>query len=214
MIGFETAVTFFVTAILLALTPGPDNIFVVTQAALRGKRAGVAVTVGLCCGVFGHTIAVALGLAAIFQTSVFAFTVLKYLGAAYLVYLAYGAWKAASQIESKRGKEEQAQTKPLKLTRLVGRGAVMSATNPKVSIFFLAFLPQFVDQNLGHVSAQILQLGGLFMGAAFIVFTIFAFLADGLGQKTVGTVQGQKVMNRLAALIFTGLAAKLLVSEQ
>lgn len=92
----ETLLTFFIASLLLALAPGPDNLFVLTQAALRGRSAGLAVTMGLCTGLLGHTSAVALGLAALFAASALAFTLLKPCGAAYLLWLAWQAWRASS----------------------------------------------------------------------------------------------------------------------
>ena len=96
MLSLSTVVLFFSAAILLALAPGPDNIFVLTQAALRGKAAGIFVTLGLCTGLIVHTTAVALGVAAIFQASMLAFNLLKYIGAAYLLYLAWQAFHAGA----------------------------------------------------------------------------------------------------------------------
>jgi len=212
MIPFETFGAFFMTAVLLALTPGPDNIFVVTQAALRGKRAGIIVTMGLCCGVMGHTAAVALGVAAIFQTSALAFTLLKYAGAAYLLYLAYGAFRASS--EAHPDSSDPSSKITVKGQRLFLRGILMSSTNPKVSIFFLAFLPQFVDPALGSVTLQIIQLGSVFILAAFLIFSLFALMAGRLGQGLLKSPKGHKIMNRIAGGVFIALALKLATSNR
>ena len=174
MPSLHTLSTFFGVAVLLALTPGPDNLFVLLQSAQRGWRAGMAVVLGLCLGLMVHTAAVALGLAALFAASPTAFTVLKFCGAAYLAWLAWQALRApagAGQDEGQqdegqdaaeagsagdaaRGEQEQtaaAQAVPAVapgLLRMVGRGMLMNLTNPKVLIFFLAFLPQFTDPAL------------------------------------------------------------------
>ena len=203
MLPLDTLLTFFATAILLGLAPGPDNIFVLTQAAVRGRMAGIIIMLGLCTGLIGHTIAVAFGVAVIFQTSVLAFSTLKYIGAAYLIYLAWQAFRA-SAINPAQG---QKSADPFK--KMYMRGIIMNLTNPKVSIFFLAFLPQFTDPQLGPVSVQMLLLGGLFIIATFFVFGIIALLAGSLGQLLFRSPTVQKVMNQGSALIFVGLALRL-----
>lgn len=142
MIPLETLLTFFMASVLLALAPGPDNIFVLTQSSLYGKRSGLSVMLGLCTGLVFHSFAVALGVAVIFEQSALAFSVLKLAGAGYLLYLAWLAFRAsATEIQGKGNGE-------IRLLKLYGRGIIMNITNPKVSIFFLAFLPQFADRSL------------------------------------------------------------------
>lgn len=154
MIPVETLLTFFLASMLLALTPGPDNIFVLTQSSLYGKRSGLVVMLGLCTGLVVHSFAVALGVAVIFEQSALAFSALKLAGAGYLLYLAWQAFRAsATKIQGKGNGE-------IRLLKLYGRGIIMNITNPKVSIFFLAFLPQFADPSKGPVWLQILILGG------------------------------------------------------
>ncbi len=203
MLPAETLLAFFVAAILLGLAPGPDNIFVLTQAAVRGRSAGLVIMLGLCTGLIGHSLAVAFGVAVIFQTSALAFSALKYLGAAYLAYLAWQAFRAASVTSPGQDKTSA----PLK--KLYLRGIIMNITNPKVSIFFLAFLPQFTDPAHGHVSLQMLILGGLFIIATFLVFGIIALLAGTLGQVLFRSNGVQQVMNKVSALVFLGLALRL-----
>jgi len=137
-------------SILLALAPGPDIIFVLTQSMTKGSRSGIVIALGLCSGLIFHTSAVALGVAVIFQTSIIAFTILKCVGAAYLLYLAYMAFKDASKSKL------EAQNAPVDLLSLYKRGILMNITNPKVSIFFLAFLPQFTNPNWGALRHRFL----------------------------------------------------------
>ena len=151
MLPLETLGAFFVTAIVMGLAPGPDNIFVLTQSALYGFRAGIVTTLGLMTGLFGHTAAVALGVAALFQTSEMAFTVLKCAGAAYLLYLAWLSFRSGAS----RAWLEQS-TFP-GYWALYRRGVIMNITNPKVTLFFLAFLPQFAKPELGNVPLQIVS---------------------------------------------------------
>lgn len=152
----DTLIAFLGVSILLGLTPGPDNIFVLLQSAQRGWRAGMAVVVGLCCGLVVHTGAVALGLAAVFAASAVAFTVLKLLGVAYLAYLAWQALRAPlSSAGPDAGAQGTAPTAAPSLWRMVGRGMVMNLSNPKVLVFFLAFLPQFADQFARQAKGQV-----------------------------------------------------------
>lgn len=208
MIPLATALAFFATSVLLAMTPGPDNIFVLTQSALRGRLAGILVTLGLCTGLIVHTLAVSLGVAAIFQASALAFTVLKLAGAAYLLYLAWQAFRASSSGIA-MGKGSSAS--PGQLYR---RGIIMNITNPKVSIFFLAFLPQFADPARGSLSGQMVQLGGLFIVATLLVFGAIALLAGLIGQRLSRSQQAERVMNRMAGTVFAALALKLATTQR
>jgi len=208
MIPFDVLSLFFVAALALGAAPGPDNIFVLTQSALYGRLAGFVVTLGLCTGLLVHTAAVALGVAAVFQTSAAAFTALKVVGAAYLVYLAIGAWRAGA---SKIGNGNAPR---LSLSALYRRGIIMNVTNPKVAIFFLAFLPQFADPGRGSVALQIGVLGVAFMGATILVFGAVALFGGTIGGFLRRADWAQTALNRAASVIFVGLAARLLVAER
>lgn len=208
MIPAEALVTFFSVSVLLALTPGPDNMFVLTQSALDGKYAGFSVTLGLCTGLVAHTTAVALGVAAIFQSSAVAFTVLKFAGAGYLLYLAWLSFSASKKDIDGR------PNVPLSYGRLYRRGIIMNVTNPKVSIFFLAFLPQFADPQRGALAPQIMLLGGVFALATILVFGVVAASAGSLGSWLGRSGKAQVVMNRIAGTVFAGLALRLIVAER
>ena len=208
MIPIETFITFFTASILLALAPGPDNIFVLTQSALRGRSAGLAVMLGLCTGLIVHSSAVAFGVAVIFQTSIVAFSILKFIGAGYLLYLAWQAFRASAVAISS---QSDGDTNYWKLYR---RGIIMNITNPKVSIFFLAFLPQFADPSRGPISIQILLLGGLFIVATIVVFGGIALLAGTLGQWLNRSKRAQVILNRIAGCVFIALALKLVTTKQ
>ena len=204
IIPMETVATFFAASVILALAPGPDNIFVLTQSALHGKASGLWVTLGLCTGLVVHTTAVALGVAVIFQVSAVAFTLLKVVGAAYLLYLAWHAFRAtATRIASGEGSG-------IRISKLYRRGIIMNVTNPKVSIFFLAFLPQFADPARGPLTFQIIILGFVFIIATVLVFGSVALLAGALGDWLNRSNKVQVVINRIAGIVFIGLALKLL----
>ncbi len=208
MIDSHTLLAFFTTSLVLALSPGPDNLFVLAQSAQNGRAAGFYVTLGLSTGLIGHTVAVALGLAAIIHASLVAFTVLKFMGAAYLIYLAWQAFRAGT---SSGGAED---LPPLSNGELYRRGILMNLTNPKVSLFFMAFLPQFADPLRGSMTMQFFQLGGVFIIATIIVFGTVSVFAGGAGEKFRRSAMAQMVVNRAAALIFAGLAFKLALSER
>ncbi|NTV01315.1 MAG: LysE family translocator [Chlorobiaceae bacterium] len=208
MIDIQTLIAFFSTAMLLALSPGPDNLFVIAQSAQHGRAAGLAVTLGLCTGLIGHTLAVAFGLAAIVRASALAFTVLKGAGAIYLLYLAWQAWRAGGS------SGDDLQAPELSGPTLYRRGIVMNLTNPKVTLFFLAFLPQFADPRHGSMIMQFFELGGVFIIATMIVFGLISLLAGGLGERFRRSPSALKTVNRAAATVFVGLALKLAVSER
>jgi len=204
----ETLPLFFTASVALCIAPGPDNLFVLTQSGLYGRLAGFVVTLGLCTGLIGHTTAVAVGVAAIFQTSELAFTALKMVGAAYLLYLAWGAFRAGNtDLDDGSGQA-------ISLKRLYGRGVLMNITNPKVGIFFLAFLPQFADPAAGPIGIQMMILGGVFIIATLLVFGAVAWGAGFIGGWLRRSARAQLVMNRLAGTIFVALAIRLAISER
>jgi len=199
----------FVTAsVALAFAPGPDNIFVLTQSALHGRKTGLLVTLGLCTGLLVHTAAVSLGVAAIFQTSLLAFSLLKLAGALYLLCLAAQAFRASKAALEADGSEA------LSWRGLYTRGIIMNITNPKVAIFFLAFLPQFTDPARGSITVQMLFLGGLFIVSTLIVFAAVAWFAGYIGEWLQRSAGAQVVMNRIAGMVFVVLALRLAVSER
>ncbi len=206
MLPVESLIPFIVASALLALAPGPDNIFVLTQSTLYGKRSGILITMGLCTGLIFHTSLVALGVATLLQTSSWAFAVLKALGAGYLLYL---AWQIlSSPLPTLEGDEVALSDKALYL-----RGIFMNISNPKVSIFFLAFLPQFADATIGPVAPQIFVLGAVFGVVSLLIFSGVATIAAEIGHWLRQNPILQIYLNRLTALIFVLLALKLLLSS-
>lgn len=207
MIPSETLTTFFIASVLHCLVPGPDNIFVLTQSAIHGRLSGIFVTLGLCTGLMVHTSVVALGFAVIFQASAVAFTVLKIFGVSYLLYLAWHAFRSsATEIESKQNDGKSFGT-------LYRRGIIMNISNPKVSIFFLAFLPQFADPGRGSLTLQLFYLGGIFIIATVLVFGSIALLAGAIGHWLNRSNKAQRIINRVAGTVFIGFALMLAVTK-
>lgn len=200
--------TFFITAVVLALVPGPDNLFVLAQSALYGRVAGLSVTAGLATGLLVHTAAVALGVAALVTAYPAAFTGLQVTGACYLLYLAWQALRAGGAAG-----DATAGTR-LTAARYYRRGIVMNVTNPKVALFFLAFLPQFAVPERGPLTVQIVLLGALFILATLLVFGTIALLAARLGTWLGRTPAARDALRYLAGAVLAGLAVTLLLATR
>ena len=202
LLSIETIITFITASVILSLVPGPDNLFVMSNSALKGWRIGFYTTLGLCTGLIGHTILVGIGVSVIFQTSTMAFNGLKIIGAFYLVYL---AWLSVQNKEINiGGASENSTSRSYYFT-----GVIMNLTNPKVAIFFLVFLPQFINSNNDNVTSQIFLLGLLFICSAFFVFTSIAYLSSFLEGILKKSKTVNKNLNLLAAIIYIALAINL-----
>ena len=202
ILSTETIIAFVTASVVLSLVPGPDNIFVMSHSALKGWRIGFYTTLGLCTGLIGHTVLVAIGVSVIFQTSAIAFNRLKIIGAFYLLYL---AWLSVQNKELNLGGTDKDSTN----RSYYFTGVVMNLTNPKVALFFLVFLPQFVNSSNDNVSIQIFLLGLLFILSALCVFTSIAYLASFLEDILKKSKTVNKNLNILAALIYFALAINL-----
>ena len=202
ILSTETIIAFVTASVVLSLVPGPDNIFVMSHSALKGWRIGFYITLGLCTGLIGHTVLIAIGVSVIFQTSAIAFNGLKIIGAFYLLYL---AWLSVQNKELNLGGTDKDSTN----RSYYFTGVVMNLTNPKVALFFLVFLPQFVNSSNNNVSIQIFLLGLLFILSALCVFTSIAYLASFLEDILKKSKTVNKNLNILAALIYFALAINL-----
>lgn len=209
MPAFDVIAAFFGASLLLALAPGPDNIFVLTQSALFGVKAGIMTILGLLSGVLVHTCLVAFGVAIIFQTSALAFTLLKCCGAAYLCWLAWQAFRAGSH-----KLQNDAKQSFMGYGALYRRGIIMNVTNPKVALFFLALLPQFCNPASGPMWLQIFCLGICFILAAAIIFCPVAFLGGKLAAKFNNSPRSQILLNRIAGVVFLCMALSLALTSQ
>ena len=169
--------SFLGASILLTLMPGPDNIFVLTESLTKGHRNGIAISLGLGFGVLIHTLAAATGLSLIIQKSAIAFTVIKYLGAAYLFYLAYQSYKEGKPVLDLKS---EGNNRKDSFFYLIRKGFLMNVLNPKVSLFFIAFLPQFISPNGFNITLQMVILGLIFMVQAILIFCMVAVLSGRL----------------------------------
>lgn len=211
--SIELLISFSVASFLICLAPGPDNIFVLMLSALHGRKSGLLVTLGLCSGLIVHTLIVALGVASLLQSLPYVFAVISYIGAIYLAYLAWSLFKASADhlAISTNGREKERSDIDTRATPLYLRGFYMNITNPKVSIFFLAFLPQFTEPNHGHLLVQFLVLGLIFIVIAFLVFAFIAFTAGRIGALLNQSPMTQIYLNRVAGIVFVCLAIKLVI---
>ncbi len=211
MMPFEIFISFFGISVLLALSPGPDNIFVLLQSALHGLRVGISIVLGLCSGLIFHTLLVTLGVATLLKTSPTAFFMLKVVGALYLLYLAYLTAKSKPISIS----TETSSAKPkMNLWQYYRRGVFMNITNPKVTLFFLAFLPQFIYSSEVSTTQQLLLLSAVFMLAAFFTMGSIALFSGYFGKIIQDKPKAQYTLNLLTVIVFVGLAINLLLSQQ
>jgi threonine/homoserine/homoserine lactone efflux protein len=208
-----TTLLLFVTAsVLLIVAPGPDIVFLVSQGVTRGQRAGFVTAMGLAAGNLVHTLAAALGVSVIFQTSAIAFNALKYAGAAYLLYL---AWKA---VRASGGAAEAPQAGQAPDESLFWRAVLMNVLNPKVALFFLAFLPQFASSSpgAGPVWMQMIAYGLLFTALVVIVFGAFGLFAGRASRwlKRAAGGRGAGALKWGVAAVFVLLALRLATAER
>jgi len=200
---------FIFTSFLLCLAPGPDNIYVLTQGITRGKKAAIITTLGLCSGIIIHTTAAAFGISIIFKTSQIAFDIVKIAGVFYLLYIAYQIFKSRNEQLDLSSKNS-----PKEVKKLYIKGFFMNILNPKVSIFFLAFLPQFVSVENGNVPLQMITLGVIFMIMTIIVFSTIGILGSVLSKNLMEKPSISKYINILTSFVLVGLAFKLALSSK
>jgi threonine/homoserine/homoserine lactone efflux protein len=165
-------VLFVPAALLLLVIPGPSVLFIVTRSIEQGRRAGLVSVLGTHTGSLVHVAAASLGLSALIVSSALAFSAVKYVGAAYLVLLGIRRWRAGDRVDGRR---------VLSTRHVLRQGFVVQVLNPKTAIFFLAFLPQFVDPDRGHVSVQVLVLGLVFVGLGLLSDSAYAVAGSGIG---------------------------------
>jgi threonine/homoserine/homoserine lactone efflux protein len=209
MVDLHTAYIFISINILLAFTPGPDNIYVLTQGITKGKKEVLVTVFGFCTGVVVHTLLATFGVSAIFQTSQLAFDIIKYIGAIYLIYLAYQAFKHR---DTKLNLDSKSDSKSLK--RLYVQAMFMNILNPKVALFFLAFLPQFVKPENSAIEYQMLTLGFLFLLVTVVVFSFIGISGNMLSKKLRENERLSVYLNTLTSFVLFGIGVKLIFTQR
>ena len=199
MIETSQLLFFMGAALALLLIPGPAVLYITARSASQGRVAGLVSVLAIESANFIQAIAAALGLSAILLSSALAFDVVKYLGAAYLIYLGIRKlWTTDDGTEDETVKQES-------LARIYWQGFAVNILNPKTALFFFAFLPQFVDPAKGNVTGQTLLLGIIFVGMALITDSIFALVTSSLAGKLTGNKRFQKGQRYFAGLVYVGL---------
>ena len=206
---------FVVAGLLLNLTPGPDVLYIVTHALKSGARAGIVAAFGITAGCFVHIIAAAVGVSALLAASVTAFTVLKWIGAAYLVWVGMRMLGSGAPPAMDLGADSEQPRAPAEaeLKAIFLRGFATNALNPKVALFFLAFLPQFIGPAVEHKSLAFLMLGLLFNFNGLWVNIGWAAAAAWLSARVGAVRQGMHWLERAAGAMFLGFGLKLALSD-
>lgn len=199
---------FLLTSLIVVLIPGTGVVFTISTGIAQGARGSFFAALGCTAGIIPHLLATVLGLAAVMHTSAVAFQLLKYAGVAYLLYLAYATWRDRSELvvedAPKRGSA----------IGLVVKAFLLNILNPKLTIFFLAFLPQFVAPDAASPLAQLLGLSSVFMAMTFAVFVVYGLLAHTFRRSVIDSPRVQTWLRRGFAAAFAGLGAQLAVSER
>jgi threonine/homoserine/homoserine lactone efflux protein len=201
-------VLFVGVAWALILAPGPDMLYVITRGVTQGRRAGMLSALGVICGILVHTTAAAFGLTLILQTSALAFLIVKTLGAAYLIYLGVKAWRDKSTFSV------QPSAPSLSVQRVFWQGVLSNVLNPKVAIFFLAFLPQFVDKESSQVALQMVTLGLTFAGFGLCFLLAVGYSSGTIGGWLADRPHYARFLQRLAGGILVGLGIRLALTER
>ena len=207
MSDFNFWLLFLATAFALNIAPGPDLLYILTKTIRNGKKVGLASALGVCTGALFHVFAAALGLSVILVSSAFAFSLVKYIGAAYLFYLAYQALRSTGfelNAESSNQRKETA-------FESFKQGVIIDILNPKVALFFMAFLPQFVREDSGPVSFQLIYLGLLVIAVAMVVETAYILAADKISERVRSSKRLSIWLDRIVGAMFLTLGIKLAI---
>lgn len=199
---------FLVTSLVVVLIPGTGVIYTVSTGIVQGRAASVYASLGCTAGIVPHLAATIFGLAALMHTSALAFQVLKYAGVAYLFYVAYATWRDKSAFAVDEAVE------PVGKSSIVVKAVLLNVLNPKLTIFFLAFLPQFVESGTAQPLSQLLTLSAVFMTMTFVIFTIYGLVAHAFRRHVIESASVQRWLRYGFAAAFAGLGAKLAASER
>jgi threonine/homoserine/homoserine lactone efflux protein len=206
------SLSFLLTSLIVCLSPGTGVLYTLAVALSRGSRASIAAASGCTLGILPSIAAAMLGLAAVLHTSALAFAALKYCGVAYLLYMAWQAWRerGALAVDASLGGHVDARSG----WRVIATGFLINILNPKLSIFFLAFLPQFIATEEAHPLSRMLELSAVFMAMTFVVFVLYGLFAAGVRDRIVTRPNVMKWLRRAFAGGFVALGAKLAFAER
>ena len=209
MLSTSQVTLFGVASIALILTPGPDMLYVIARSIGQGKRAGIVSALGVCFGILVHTGSAAIGLSALLMTSALAYNIVKYAGAAYLIYLGI-----RTIISREQENHFNAPQVGISLVKTFSQGVLSNLLNPKVALFFLAFMPQFVDPSKGEIGLQIVTLGLIFVLMGLCWLVLVALLTSYLGNRLQSNSRWKRFQQWFTGSILVFLGARLAFSEQ
>ena len=192
----------------LIIAPGPDMLYVITRGMSQGRKAGLLSALGVTVGILVHTVFAAFGLAVLLQTSAWAFLVVKYVGALYLIYLGLKALKDKSNFAP------PTQPQNVDFHSIFWQGVLSNVLNPKVALFFLAFLPQFVNGDRGHITLQIFTLGIVFALFGVMFLSVVGYFSGGIGRWLANRAGLASVLRWLSGGVFIGLGVRLALVER
>ncbi len=198
---------FIVAATLLALAPGPDIVYVLARGIAQGARAGIAAALGFAIGCIFHTVLAAIGVAALIRSSPLAFDLVRYAGAAYLVWIGIQALRHRDAFTLEAANDQRG------LATIFRQSVVGNMLNPKVTLFFLAFLPQFVDAQAGNAGLQMALLGAIFMAITVVVFGAVALFAGWIGARLRAKPAIAERLNVFAGLTFIALGVRVALAD-
>lgn len=199
--------SFLLTSLIVVASPGTGVLYTLAAALTRGSRASVAAAFGCTLGIVPHMAAAMLGLAAVLHTSALAFALLKWCGVAYLLYMSWQALRETGALAVGGEIRERSSG------RVIVTGVLINILNPKLSIFFLAFLPQFIAADEAHVLARMLELSGAFMVMTFAVFVLYGLCAASVREHVISRPRVMAWLRRSFAAGFAALGAKLALAE-
>ena len=202
----EILISFIIAVSILAISPGPDNIFVLMQSVVHGKKYGLATITGLMTGCIVHTTFVAVGISAIIKENNTIFLVIKILGAVYLLYLSYKVITGGSEISMSTEKIDKKT--PFQLFKI---GFIMNVLNPKVTLFFLALFPGFLFSEILPISLQFYTLGALFILVSFVIFSLIAILGGTISEKIKTSKNIGVWLQWMQVFVFIGIAVFILI---
>lgn len=208
MFGIHDLGLFIVSGLLLNIMPGPDSLLIMTRSATQGARAGCAAALGIGAGVFVHVFTAALGLSAILSTSATAFTVVKYIGAAYILYMAFGLLRSKP-----RDAAAAVALAPLPYRKIFAQGFLTNVLNPKVALFFLAFVPQFIDADAPHKAIAFIILGCIFNVNGMLWCNGLALFTARASARLKLNPRASLWLNRATGGLFAWLGVKLALSK-
>lgn len=209
IVNYETLIAFCLATTALAISPGPDNIYVMMQSIVNGKKQALATIVGLMTGCLAHTTLLAFGVSALIKENEQLYFSIKVFGALYLCYLAYSVFKSEVSLTTTHNNIPKKS-----LLALFKQGFIMNVLNPKVTIFFLAFFPAFLFSTELSTVWQFYVLGGLFILVSFLVFSGIAFLADYISEYFTKKTKAGVYLKWMQIIVFVGIAMYILLSEK